>query len=175
MMQIFAYCLLLLIRWFNLVPNSATEFESKTFMIMDSSSSTTDYLLFESESVSLSMCPTLCDPRDCSLPGSSVHGILQTRILEWIVMPSSRGSSWPRDWTHISCISCIGRQTLHHCATWEAPQRVIMKVLTAKWVNVLKMFRPQSVSYILLSIRAGISLIFVCICISSVPRWVDDT
>ena len=50
-------------------------------------------------------CPTLCDPMDCSLQGSSVHGILQARILEWVVMPFSRGSSWPRDQTHISCIA----------------------------------------------------------------------
>ena len=47
-----------------------------------------------------------CDPMDCSLPGSSVHGILQARILQWVAMPSSRGSSWPRDQTHISCGSC---------------------------------------------------------------------
>ena len=52
----------------------------------------------------------LCDCMDCSLPGSSVHGILQSRILEWIAMPSSRGSSQPRDWTHVSKVSCIGRQ-----------------------------------------------------------------
>ena len=44
---------------------------------------------------SLQLCPTLCDPMDYSLPGSSVHGILQTRILEWVAMPSSRGSSRP--------------------------------------------------------------------------------
>ena len=42
-------------------------------------------------------CLTLCDPMDCSPPGSSVHGILQARILEWVAMPSSRGSSWLRD------------------------------------------------------------------------------
>ena len=42
-------------------------------------------------------CPTLCDPVDCSLPGSSVHGIRQARILEWVAMSSSRGSSRPRD------------------------------------------------------------------------------
>ena len=42
------------------------------------------------------LCPTLCDPMDCSPPGSSVHGILQERILEWVAMPSSRGSSHPR-------------------------------------------------------------------------------
>ena len=47
---------------------------------------------------------TLCDPMDCSLPGSSVHGIFQARILEWVVILFSRGSSWLRDWTEISCI-----------------------------------------------------------------------
>ena len=56
---------------------------------------------------SLQSCLTLCNPIDCSLPGSSVHGILQARTLEWVAMPSSRGSSWPRDWTCISCIFCI--------------------------------------------------------------------
>ena len=47
-------------------------------------------------------CPTLCDPMDCSLPGSSVHGILQARVLEWAAMPSSWRSFWPRDQTHVS-------------------------------------------------------------------------
>ena len=47
---------------------------------------------------------TLCDPMDCSLPGSSVHGILQARILEWVAMSSSRRSSWPRDQTQVSCL-----------------------------------------------------------------------
>ena len=50
-------------------------------------------------------CPTLCDPIDCSPPGSSVHGTLQARILEWIAIPFSRGSSWPRDQTWVSCIA----------------------------------------------------------------------
>ena len=62
-------------------------------------------------------CSTLCDPMDCSLPGSSVHGILQARILEWVVMHFSRGSSQPRDQTFHSC---IGRRILYNCATWEA-------------------------------------------------------
>ena len=57
---------------------------------------------------------TLCDPMDCSLPGSSIHGILQARILEWVAMLSSRGSSQPRDPTSIFCISCIGRWILYH-------------------------------------------------------------
>ena len=47
-------------------------------------------------------CPTLWDPMDYSLPGSPVHGILQARILEWVAIPFSRGSSWPRDQTWVS-------------------------------------------------------------------------
>ena len=50
-------------------------------------------------------CPTLCDPTDCSLPGSSVHGILQTRILEWVAIPFSRGSSQLSDRTQVSHIT----------------------------------------------------------------------
>ena len=59
-------------------------------------------------------CVQLCGPMDCSLPGSSVHGNLQARVLEWVAMPSSRGSSWPRDWTHVCYISYIGRWILYH-------------------------------------------------------------
>jgi len=54
---------------------------------------------------SLHLCLTLCNSLDCSPPGSSVHGILQARILEWVPMPSSRGSSQPRDWTQVSRIA----------------------------------------------------------------------
>ena len=56
----------------------------------------------------------LYDPVDRSPPGSSVHGILQTKILEWVAMPSSRRSSQPRDQTLVSYISCIGRRVLYH-------------------------------------------------------------
>ena len=52
-------------------------------------------------------------------PGSSVHGIFQARILEWVATSSSRGSSWPRDRSHVSGISCTGRQILYHWVTWE--------------------------------------------------------
>ena len=57
----------------------------------------------------LQLCPTLCNPMGCSPPVSSVHGILQARILEWEAIPFSRGSSWPRDWT---CLSCTGKNSL---------------------------------------------------------------
>ena len=57
--------------------------------------------------------PTLRDPVDCSPSGSSVHGILQARILEWDAISSSRGSAQPRDRTHVSYVSSIGRQILY--------------------------------------------------------------
>ena len=72
-------------------------------------------------------CATLCNPMDCSPPRSSVLGILQARILGWVAMPSSRGSSQPRDGTRISYGSCVGSQVLYywrHLMTtdnWELP------------------------------------------------------
>ena len=51
------------------------------------------------------LCLTRCNPMDCGPPGSSVHGIFQTRILEWVVISSSSGSSWPRDQAWVSCIA----------------------------------------------------------------------
>ena len=56
---------------------------------------------------SLQSCLTLCDPMDCRLPGSSIHGILQARILEWVAMPFCRGSSCPRYQTLVSCITGV--------------------------------------------------------------------
>ena len=63
---------------------------------------------------SLQSCLTLYDPMDHSWPGSSVHGILQARILEWIAFSSFRGSFRPRHRTCISYVSCLGRQVLDH-------------------------------------------------------------
>ena len=56
------------------------------------------------ESEFVQSCPTLCGPMDCSLPGSSLHGVLQARVLEWVAISFSRGSSQPRDRTWASCI-----------------------------------------------------------------------
>ena len=63
---------------------------------------------------SLQSCSIFCDPMDYSPPGSSAHGILQARILEWVAMPSCSGSFWLRDWTRISYVSCIVRWLLYH-------------------------------------------------------------
>ena len=68
----------------------------------------------------LQSCPTLCDPMDCSPPGSSIHGIFQARILEWMAISSSRGSSLPRNQIHVFCVSWIGRWILYHWATWDS-------------------------------------------------------
>ena len=62
----------------------------------------------ESESEFTQSCPTLCDPIDCSLPGSSVHGIFQARVLEWVAISFSRRVSQPRDWTRVS--RTVGRR-----------------------------------------------------------------
>ena len=64
-------------------------------------------------------CLTLCDPMDRSPPGSSVCGVSQARILEWVAISSSRGSSWPRD---LTCVSWTGRWVLYHWAPWEASE-----------------------------------------------------
>ena len=63
---------------------------------------------------SFQLCPTLWNPMDYSLPGSSVHGIFQERILEWVAISFSKESSQPRDPARVSYISCIGRPVLYH-------------------------------------------------------------
>ena len=83
----------------------------------------------------------LCDTMDCSLPGPSVHGISQTRILEWVAMPSSRGSSQPRDQTHISCGSCVAGGFF----TPEPPER---KTVGVKLLSPVQLFAtPWMVAY----------------------------
>ena len=69
---------------------------------------------------------------DCSLPGSSVHGVFQARVLEWVFMPSSRGSSWPRDQACISYVSC--RLVLYHLCHLGIPEYNWLSV-NVYWVN----------------------------------------
>ena len=68
---------------------------------------------------------TLCNPMDCSPPGSFVHGIIQARMLQWVAISSSRRSFWPKDWTRISC---IGRQNPYHWATWEQVTSIYKRI-----------------------------------------------
>ena len=83
------------------------------------------------------LCPTLCNPMDYSLPGSSVHGISPARVLKWVVISFSRGSSWSRDWTWVSC---IGRGILYHWTTREAPNYPFGPILIT---GVLKSRQPS--------------------------------
>ena len=73
--------------------------------------------------VCVQLCSTLQELMDYNLPGSSIHGIFQTRILEWVAISYCSGSSQPRHRTRISNISCIGRWILYHCIAWEAPKQ----------------------------------------------------
>ena len=69
----------------------------------------------------LNLCPALCDSMGCSPPGSFIHGVFQAKILEWIAISYSRGSSQNRDRTHVSYISCMGRQVLYHSCHLGSP------------------------------------------------------
>ena len=83
-------------------------------------------------------CPTLCDPMDYSLPGFSVYGIFQTRILKQVAISYSRGSSWPKDHTWVSGISCTGRQIL--CTVLGSPQDVYYTLTNFKTNLALKIY-----------------------------------
>ena len=101
------------------------------------------YLLVHSKL--LQSCLTLCDPMDCSLPGSSVHGIVQARILEWVAISSSRESSQPMNQTHTSYVSFIGRQVFFFVlfcfvlfwATRKAPEYIFEELprIKATWAQ----------------------------------------
>ena len=84
--------------------------------------------------LSLQSCPILCDPMDYSLPGSSVHGILWVRILEWVAMTFSSRSSQPSDRTHVCYASSLGRWVLYHENHLGSPkERSICFILKTFW------------------------------------------
>ena len=87
---------------------------------------------------------TLCNAMDCSLPGSSVHRILQKKILEWVVKPSSRGSSQPRDQTCVSYVSCICRQVLYLRSQWES--QIVKSVLCSVTQSCPTLCEPMDCS-----------------------------
>ena len=82
--------------------------------------------------VCVQLCPTLCNPMDCSPPGSSVHGISQARILEWVAISFSRGSSQSREQTWVSYISCIGRRILYCWVTRKYMAYIYLLLLSEK-------------------------------------------
>ena len=84
------------------------------------------------------LCSTLCDPMDCSPPGSSVHGILQARVLEWVAIAFSRGSSWPRDRTLVSCLAgrffAVWATGKSHHLPYHPPTRSQLSISLCMWV-----------------------------------------
>ena len=81
-------------------------------------------------------CPTLCHPMVCSPPVSSVYRISQARILEWVGILSSRRSSWPRNRTHVSYVTCIGRRVLYHCSLPGSSVHGILQARILEWVVI---------------------------------------
>ena len=89
-------------------------------------------------------CPTLCNPMDCSRPGSSIHGIFQARILEWVAVAFSKVSSQPRDWAPVSCIA--GRLFFIIWATEES-------ICQNPYINIMFPLRISFTYFILLHIH----------------------
>ena len=98
--------------------------------------------IIHSESEVAQSCPTLCNPMDGSLPGSAVHGIFPARVLEWVAISFSRGSSQPRDWTQVSCIA-DRRFTVW--ATYPAPNgKTHTHTCTHDFVNSLSVYLVEN-------------------------------
>ena len=96
-------------------------------------------------------CVRLCNPINCSLPGSSVHGILQAWILEWGAMPFSRKSSWPRDQIHVPCSSCAAGRFF----TTEPPEKLIKRWELFKYLLINRPFNFLLYSFSHLSIHSS--------------------
>ena len=104
----------------------------------------------------LSHIQLFCDPMDCSPPGSSVHGIFQARKLEWVAISYSRGSSSPRNQTHVSCVSCIGRWILYHQHDLRCPIFVqsLITMFATLWITACQDFLSFTVSQSLLRLAS---------------------
>ena len=95
------------------------------------------------------LCLTLSNPADCTPPGSSNHGILQARILGWVAVPSSRGSSWPRDWTCISCIAsgfCPAKPSGKLVSIWVSKHllnKLLLFDLSMNCLPILSSLKPS--------------------------------
>ena len=93
------------------------------------------------------LCPTLCSPMDCSLPGSSVLGILQARILEWVAIPFSRGSSQPKNQTWVSYIT--GR----FFTDWATRENISNRVDLKHFTLIRKVLAGEDITYIFYQIK----------------------
>ena len=111
------------------------------------------HIIYCCESSSCSVTSDSWQPHDCSLLGSSVHGIFPARILEWVVISSSRESSGPRGWT---CVSCIGRYILNHWTAREDPHRLSFHFVGFFAVqNLLSLIRSHLFVFAFISFTLG--------------------
>ena len=92
-----------------------------------------------------------CDPMDCSPPGSSVHGIFQARITGMVHRFFSRGSSWPRDGTHISYVSCIGKRTRPHVPPGKPRLNDVISMIVMKSMLLCHLFWNKALQMIMLT------------------------
>ena len=127
----------LVYQFFHHVGNSKIERSDTLFLGMSYYNNRKNYMrvIYTWGTLSAQTCATLCGLMEGSLSGSSVHGIFQAKILEWVVISSSRGSSKPRDQTWISCISYLGRWIHYHL---ESPQVKNIYVQITKFWNWTK-------------------------------------
>ena len=132
----------------------------------------------ESESEVAQSCPNLCDPVDCSLPGSSDHGILQARILEWVAISFSRGSSQPRDRTQVSSIAgrCFNLWAVYEGSNFSTFSSTLVTVFSILLIIVTllgcKVYRVTVLICIFLMTNDN-EYLFMCllaICISSLEK-----
>ena len=124
---------------------------------------------------SLQLCLTLCEPMHCSPPGSSVNGILQARILNWVAMPSSRRSSPARDGTHVSCGSSIAGRFLNT----QSPGKPIMPCMHFKCslspLNLILLSRLNNIHCYTRTINQSpeVSQIPIFLCILKPTLWTN--
>ena len=109
-----------------------------------------------------------CDPRDCSLPGSSVHGVSQAGILEWVAIFFSRGFSWPRDWTHVSCLAG------GFFTTESSGKLSFFFIMLIKTFSQIKIFIYKSLCTLESHMRSGSLSVHLLMCLQWLQFSVDN-
>ena len=114
---------------------------------------------------------TLWNPMDCSPPGSSVHGIFQATILKWVAMPSSRGSSWPRDWIQVSYVSSLAGGFFTTSATWKVLLHIFLQNVKHCFPLLLKIFVKSLVVFLISISFLIFNISFLLLTLGFVPSF----